>query len=481
MSFRALILLATSLIALAAIGSAVILVSLSTVLHSAAARMGTSVESVSVAYQALVDLLDHRRLDNRIDDYGPLPELVQQRAAAEQHLKVTLERARDYATVPVEHLLIVLAQVEVQEYLDAPEGQVFVPMGDAIQALSSLSTLNVREAEVAQRDIERLDGLLRRLVVLAAVLLVAGAVGMGVWLRVSVLGPVARMARVTRGYAAGDASTRVSVEGHHEFRDMARAFNELAEELERQREARATILAGVAHDLRNPLTALTLSLYGVRDERPLPPEPQLRALVARVRAQAGRLERMVGDLVDAALLEAGELQLQLRPVDLAEVAREAVDLYQPTTDGPMTLEVAAGPDGDGEALRVTGDPLRLSQVLNNLVSNAIKYSEPASPVRLSVARAGDEVRLSVADEGIGMTAEEVERLFVPFRRTDDARLHARGTGLGLSVAAAIVRGHGGRIEVQSEPARGSTFTVILPAAVTVAERRPPQESVEGPA
>jgi signal transduction histidine kinase len=167
---------------------------------------------------------------------------------------------------------------------------------------------------------------------------------------------------------------------------------------------------------------------------------------------------MVGDLLDATRIEAGELALRLTALDLRTAAQAMIDLFTPAaTAHRITLKA---PD---RAVLIRGDALRIEQVISNLLSNAIKYSPAGGPVDVAVSQTDREAELSVADRGSGIPAEEIANMFLPFRRLP-ATSQIRGVGLGLSVVARIVSAHGGRIEVESTPGVGSTFRVRLPLA-----------------
>jgi signal transduction histidine kinase len=255
---------------------------------------------------------------------------------------------------------------------------------------------------------------------------------------------------------------------------MARTFNEMAASLARQQQDQLTFLAGVAHDLRNPLSALKMSTALVDPSRPEASPERIQKMLALVRRQVARLDRMVGDLLDSTRIEAGNLDLQLEERDARELARSVVELYEAAGPGhALSLHLPEAP------LLLRCDGTRIEQVLNNLVSNALKYSPVGTRVDVTVAQEGEEVVLSVADQGMGISAEERRHLFAPFQRTDGAREHAPGAGLGLSVARRIVEAHGGRIEVDSHPGQGSVFRVWLPLAR--AAQRVPEDSELVPA
>jgi signal transduction histidine kinase len=193
-------------------------------------------------------------------------------------------------------------------------------------------------------------------------------------------------------------------------------------------------------------------------DKPLPPEDRIRQFYARVNRQIDRLERMVFDFLDAARIEAGRLELLVEVCDMRDIARATIDLFEPTAPAHQLSLMAPS-----DPVRVSCDPARVEQVLNNLVSNAIKYSPRGGQIAVAVKPREDVVLLSVADEGVGIPADEIEHIFEPFRRTGTSKESVPGVGLGLFVARRIVESHGGRITVESTVGRGSTFHVQLPA------------------
>jgi two-component system, OmpR family, sensor histidine kinase MtrB len=237
---------------------------------------------------------------------------------------------------------------------------------------------------------------------------------------------------------------------------MAEQFNSMTASLARQREARIALLAGVAHDLRNPLFALKLSVSLLTTNRPLPNEEQIRSIAARLHRQITGLDRLVGDFLDMARIEAGQLRLDCGECDLRELARAVVELFRPTSIA-HEIELRA----PAEAVTVWCDQMRIEQVLTNLVSNAIKYSPGGGKILIEVSQLDGEARLTVNDRGVGIDPEDLALIFDPFRRAQRSARSMPGVGLGLYVARLIVEAHGGRIEVNSRPGVGSEFTLAL--------------------
>ena len=175
--------------------------------------------------------------------------------------------------------------------------------------------------------------------------------------------------------------------------------------------------------------------------------------------QGDRLARLIHQLLDVSRIEAGKLALEKGACELVSLARSSIEAAQARTDRhEITLRA---PD----SLEVPADPLRLEQVLANLLDNAIKYSPAGSAVEVRVARNGQDASITVADQGPGIAPEDRTRVFERFYRVDKARSREQGgTGLGLALAKWGVESHGGRIALESEPGRGSKFRIVLPIA-----------------
>lgn len=224
-------------------------------------------------------------------------------------------------------------------------------------------------------------------------------------------------------------------------------------ELERLRTEWSSL---IAHDLRQPLQAI--SLFAQMAQRHARSTPELvQRDVAEVLQLVARLSRMTGDLLDFSQLEASRLTIQWTTVDLVACIRSAVDRIE-LEEPELRVEVSLG----GDIPRIEGDPQRLAQVMDNLLSNARKYRRPGSPVRVHIEREGERVAVAVTNEGDGIEPADMHRLFQRFERLRAARSGISGIGLGLQITRGLVEAHGGAIAAQSVPGGETTFRFTLP-------------------
>ena len=222
-------------------------------------------------------------------------------------------------------------------------------------------------------------------------------------------------------------------------------------------EAKSHFLANMSHEIRTPLTAVQgFARIGARDSA----DAANRETFNRIFDAGTHLLGVINDILDFSKIEAGKLQIESRPYRLADITKEAMALMTPRA-ASKGLELRLRPNTDLPEW-VMGDPMRTRQILVNLLSNAVKFSRHGS-IDLTVLRAEDEIWFAVRDEGIGMTEEEISRLFRPFEQADSSTTRKYGgTGLGLSISMNLASLMGGTIQVASTPWRGSTFTLQLP-------------------
>jgi heavy metal sensor kinase len=329
-----------------------------------------------------------------------------------------------------------------------------------------VSPLTVRNQVVAAIVVaESLQGTydtLRRL----AFLMVIGIVGslviasvVGAWLAGSALAPIDRITQTAHTIARSNDLTRRIDEKptKDEVGRLAATFNEMLGRIEELFRAQQRFVADVSHELRSPLTAIRGNLDLLRRGAVAETISPQTALAA-IDSEASRMQRLVQDLLLLAQADAG-VQIQKQPVELDSLL---LDVYHQTKLTTTSVKLALGA---WDQVQITGDPDRLKQLFINLIDNAIKYTPAGGEVTLSLGRDGTMACVSVADTGIGIPEKDLPHIFDRFYRVDKARTREQGgTGLGLSISKWIVDQHNGKIEVQSQVGKGTTFTVWLPLA-----------------
>lgn len=440
------------MLALVGVGLATALVVLTTSLHHGAYEIHSGAEGSRIGEELQLGLIALR-------DARDQPA----RDASEEFLHRQLHQAEQYVGSSHERAVLVAMATEIDKYIaqiNAEDGNPLPAFQSAFAATREWMRINAAQGR-APRVVETRWDRIALLASLSAIsLIVLALAGLAWWMRRRVLVPAMQLVGTIERYAGGERTARAPVDGAKELRTVAQQFNDMAATLERQRSGQLTFLAGVAHDLRNPLAALKLAVAMFPPERPLPPEPRARVLLGRIGRQIDRIERMIYDLLDASRVEAGKLELVIEPADMKDLVRATLDLFEPTL---RTHEmIVSMPDAP---VPVRCDPTRIEQVLCNLIGNAIKYSAETSHVTITVRQLPEEVSVAVTDEGPGLTPEDVAKVFEPFHRFGAVTELLPGIGLGLFVSRKIARAHGGDITVDTVPGIGATFTLHLPVKV----------------
>ena len=264
--------------------------------------------------------------------------------------------------------------------------------------------------------------------------------------------------RASRDIAAGDLSARVEVTGTDEITDVARAFNEMAGQLEAARLREREFLVSVSHDLRTPLT--TIAGYAEAMQEGRVDTTDLDRVAQVLGTEAGRLERLVEDLMLLSRIEAREFSLRSEAVDLAAHLKGVLEGFRERAD---SAKVVLDADIDPVGI-VNIDPDRVAQVVGNLLENALRYTPEAGQVTLSLGQTPHGVRMAVADTGPGIDASDLphifERLYVTARYRP---VRPEGSGLGLSIVRELVDAMGGVTSVESAPGEGTSIAVTLPS------------------
>ena len=373
-------------------------------------------------------------------------------AAGGQATLVVLDADGVVIAAPTDELATMMARMHGLAAVNAPRGE---PVSEAVvvdgRAVGAVMLRFPTETMGAERHVR--DALAR-----AALtgILVAGAVALvvAVYVSVRVTRPVTALTSAAGDLASGRRQTRVDLtDAPGELHSLADAFNEMADNLDREDQLRRNLLADVAHELRTPLTILQGNTEALLDgiDEPTP------AAIASLHDEVVRLRRLVADLETLAAAEAAGLRLHSVPVDLADIVRTTVDLL-----GPLAEERGIAIDVVGYAAPANGDPDRLQQIVINLITNSVKFTPPGGRITITTASAAASAMLKIADTGPGLDDDELPHLFERFWR-GQAGTKAPGSGIGLAVVAELVAAHHGTLEAANRAAGGAEFTITLPS------------------
>ncbi|MBK6326306.1 MAG: HAMP domain-containing protein [Chloroflexi bacterium] len=285
-------------------------------------------------------------------------------------------------------------------------------------------------------------------------LVVGTAGGFGIGRVVS--SPVNNLVKAVQRVGDGELTVRVPVRGSLEFQELAQSFNKMAEDLQRTETLRNHLMADVSHELRTPLTVLESNLRAVLDHVYTLDEVEIATLYGQTR----HLSRLVNDLRELALAEAHQLPLEKVPTNVTEIIAETLQALE-----PLALEKGIALRNKTSQLpEATLDPLRIQQVLFNLLTNALRHTPPGGTIILTGGSSADGMSISVQDNGEGLEAEQLTAVFNRFYRADKSRSRdTGGSGLGLAIVKALVEQHGGRVEVKSAGrGQGCEFILWLP-------------------
>jgi signal transduction histidine kinase len=315
------------------------------------------------------------------------------------------------------------------------------------------------------------DRALRRNLILLAMVAVLALIATWVGGDLFFLRQVRALVGATERFEAGDLSARTGLPPERgELGELARTFDRTAATLQertaalqRAVKARDEVLGIVAHDLRNPLSAIGMKAYLV--EAALPSGDKLRDSSRAIQRLTRDMDTLIQDLLDVSRIEAGRVPIQPAPTIVGDLIERVVEMMQMNA-AQQELELVTSVAKDLPEVEVDGD--QIVRVLGNLVANAIKFTPPGGRISIRAVHRPGEVRISVTDTGPGISAEDRPHLFESFWQPQSSV--GTGAGLGLAIARGIVQAHGGRIEVESEVGKGSTFTFTLPTAARAEDR-----------
>ena len=277
--------------------------------------------------------------------------------------------------------------------------------------------------------------------------------------------PIRKVADFAKNIKDGNFENRIKIKSSDEIGELAKNMNQLAETIEadisnmkKMEDVRTEFLSNVTHELKTPIASIVGYLETLKDGA-LKDKDVNKTFIKRSLKNAKRLEALVTDLVDISRIETGEMEIQLEKVNIQPILEEVVnDARQRNRNLELDIKLSLG---DQKEIVVYGNSDRLRQVFDNLVSNAIRYTESGNVI-ISAEITDTEVEFTVSDTGMGMDSESKERIFERFFRTDDARKIVRGgTGLGLAICKHIIEAHNSSLSVDSIEKEGSTFAFSL--------------------
>ena len=281
------------------------------------------------------------------------------------------------------------------------------------------------------------------------------AVLLGMLFSRGVYKPLNRLARAMEAVRQGDYSKRISEEGPMEIAEVAGTFNQMATEVERSRNIIKNFIHDISHELRTPLTTVSGFINAILDGTVTGPEEKRRRLESTGK-QVARIQRLVSRLLDISRIEAGKLYLDRRPVNIAELAQQCIDIFKERAEKNRISLTYSGPD----SLYVMGDIDGLEQVFFNLLDNAFKYTPVKGSIAIKLETRNNRVILNVEDTGAGISPENLGKVFNRLHKDKNSR----GSGLGLAIVNQIIASHEGLITVDSQLSKGTRFEIILSQA-----------------
>jgi two-component system sensor histidine kinase MtrB len=391
--------------------------------------------------------------------------------AAANNLQVAISKIAQYSSTPEEDSLVENVKASVLSYLTSyqvlqkegfQKSDLYQKMTsdydktqESIQALINLNLNQTKEIE----DQLQSQTQLHNIFMAGALTLLVLLSGLLFWgFQELLTRPIFELKKSIDRFKLGSPLTSNSKIVATEIRDISSSFSALTERLSRQKDQQLTFLSSIAHDLKNPLGAIKLSAEFLAEEIN---EDQIekKKILEIISRQTEHLRRLVDDLLDTTRVESGHFEIQPVPCDLRKLLDESISLH-----ASLSKIHHFRKHFPGHPVLALADEQRILQVINNLLSNSIKYSPMGGPIDIELIEDRGFVSFSISDHGVGILPEDIAGIFEPFRRSSTSRNQIPGVGLGLSTTKKIIAAHnGGRIEVSSQPGKGSTFTVQLKA------------------
>jgi len=284
----------------------------------------------------------------------------------------------------------------------------------------------------------------------------AVALVIGLILTRQITRPVRALTLGARHLTKGELSYRVDVKSRDEIGELADSFNIMASSLEKGEQSRRQLTADIAHELRTPLTIIEGTVDGIIDGVFQPDTEHL----CSIKEQTALLTHLISDLRDISLAESGQLKLNLAPTDMVELVRRMVSNYEINA---LEKNVRIKLEETTQIPEISIDPIRMEQVISNLLTNAIRHTPSGSRITVTIRKDDEKLAISVADTGEGIAPEDLPHVFERFYRSGSSRARKEGgTGLGLAIVKQMVEAHEGKVRVESKTGTGSIFSILLP-------------------
>ncbi len=429
---------------------------------------------------------------NHLDRLGDLLEVTQSYTELEQlvifsrdsrEILWSLDPEDDTGTIPDQHYKVFLEdQIRGKAY-DVGSSREFClvrPLRneercqrchEATERILGVLDVCLSMRDSKQRMARNRDILQKAGIAGAAATIVATSLALALLLSLLVNRPVSRMVRVIREVEGGDMAARVDLATHDELGVMGRSFNSMIETIRKLNEMKDDFISIVSHELRTPLTSIKYFAEVMMERVGQIEAPRQQKYLRVINEETDRLTRLINDLLDLQKISAGKFKWKTEEINVVEVIRSTAATFSGAAAARnVKLETQVDP---GLPI-VAGDHDKVVQLVANLLSNAIKFTRSGSSVTVVADRGSDPgrisnkrfqhyVRVSVHDEGIGISPENLERIFEKFQQVEDHVTRSQGgTGLGLSICREIVLHHGGTIWAESELGKGSAFSFTLP-------------------
>ncbi len=329
---------------------------------------------------------------------------------------------------------------------------------DASPTVGFLFILPLNQSEIGLAALQIIYSQLGGYFLMGAFLAVIVAFLITLFLSRRILSPIKELRSAAQRLGKGDFSQRVDISDRSEIGELASTFNSMADNLQRDEQLRQHMVSDIAHELRSPLTNVRGYLEAINDGVMQPDKETITSIYS----ETVLLSRLINDLQELSLAEAGELKLTLQPEDVAELVRLSVTAVQAKAS---EKDIDLSHDIPSDLPRVNIDFLRIKQVLLNLLENALAHTPAGGRINIAAKSDHEFIEVSVSDSGEGIPADEINNIFERFHRVDKSRSRSTGgSGLGLTISKYIIEEHKGKIWARSESGKGSCFTFTLPIA-----------------